>query len=53
MRQVHGHVNFGQKPEDARKLSQERAEMVMFKLRKKGVADNRMKAVGHGYDRPR
>ena len=27
--------------------------MVTFKLRKLGVSDTRLKAIGHGYDRPR
>jgi len=50
---VEGHVNFGQKPASALKLSKERAERVMEALVQQGVAPSRLRAKGYGYERPR
>ena len=50
---VDGHVNFGQKPADAQRLSRMRAERVCDALMRLGVDRERLVAAGHGYERPR
>jgi OmpA-OmpF porin, OOP family len=51
--QVQGHVNFGPTHDEARRLSQERAEAVVQALSDLGIASLRLTAVGFGFDRPR
>ena len=50
---VEGHVNYGQKPASALRLSSKRAKRVVSVLVQQGVALARLKPSGHGYERPR
>ena len=50
--QVEGHTDTVGVPEQNKKLSQERAESVKAYLVKKGVADDRLRAVGFGQEKP-
>ncbi len=50
--QVEGHTDTVGKPENNKKLSQDRADSVRAYLVKKGVAEGRLKAVGFGQEKP-
>jgi outer membrane protein OmpA-like peptidoglycan-associated protein len=50
--QIEGHTDTVGKPEQNKKLSQDRAESVKAWLVKKGVADGRLRAVGFGQEKP-
>jgi outer membrane protein OmpA-like peptidoglycan-associated protein len=50
--QIEGHTDDVGKPEKNKKLSQDRAESVRKYLVSKGVAENRLRAVGFGQEKP-
>ena len=50
--QIEGHTDTAGNPEQNKKLSQDRAEAVKDSLLKKGVAGNRLRAVGFGQEKP-
>ena len=50
--QIEGHTDTVGQPEQNKKLSQDRAEAVKGYLVKKGVAENRLRAVGFGPEKP-
>ena len=51
--EVQGHVNFGPTVDEARRLSQDRADAIVHELRELGIAAPRLFAAGFGFDRPR